>query len=407
MGKSILIKEDEPVTALLIEKILVNLGYHVAGIARDGMEAVSKSETLKPDLVLMDIGLPGKIDGVTAANQINTKLNIPIIYATATSDNETLQRVLKSDLSGYVLKPIDPTQLYTTVETALHRAELERNLKELNDKLEEIVEERTKALKEANRKLLTEIDRRKLVEKGLEESLENEKEISELKSRLVRIVSHEFKTPLTSILSSAELINHYTTKPDKVDLVSKHASTIKRSAIRLTDILNDTLFFDKTNKNDYQLSLSEFDVVETIQMLINDLPYEDAVRNLIKIETNQDQVILKLDRGLFYQVIQNLVTNAIKYNQDQNEIRVVINTENENRLKIKVIDKGIGIPSDEQKHLFEIFQRASNVENIEGSGIGLAIVKQSIELLHGNINMTSEKNKGTCFTVNLPKTIHA
>jgi len=126
----ILIVEDEMIVAIYIQNKLKRLGYSVAAIASSGQEAVKKVEETHPDLVLMDIHLKGDMNGVEAAQQIRTRFHIPIIYLTAHSDDDTLQRAKVTEPFGYILKPFEERALHTTIEMALYRYETEKRLRE-------------------------------------------------------------------------------------------------------------------------------------------------------------------------------------------------------------------------------------------------------------------------------------
>ena len=402
MRYRIFITEDDKVTALFIRHALEKEGYIVEGVAHDAETAIDQIRKTSPDLVLMDISLPGKIDGVKAAEILKTERNIPVIYATGTSDEETVQRVLASDPNGYVLKPIVPVQLYTTIETAMQRYQLENKLTDLNEHLESKVEERTKELESNNRLLEAEIDRRKTVENNLKEALAKEKELNELKTRIVSIVSHEFKTPLTTILSSTQLVDYHLKKFNDIDKITRHTSTIIRSVKNLTNILNDTLFISKTETQSFKLEPSNFNLVEVIQDIWKDLKIAFAKEHemVLTVGDNFPKNCFQ-DEKLLKQAIQNLFTNAVKYSPRKENIYVTLSFVN-NEVVIAVRDEGMGIPKKDFKLLFEMFHRASNVENIEGTGVGLVIVKRTMDMIGGSVRFKSEEKQGTEFILNFP-----
>lgn len=402
MSFRIFITEDDKVTALFISQTLKKVGYEVEGIAYDGESAISQMENLSPDLVLMDISLPGELDGIVTAEIIKKRYNIPVIYATASSDEETLQRVLSSDPNGYVLKPIIPVQLYTTIETTMHRYRLVEQLKVLNEQLEDKVDERTKELAKNNRLLQAEVERRRAVETNLKQSLAKEKELNELKTRIVSIVSHEFKTPLTTILSSAQLIDYHIKKNAPPDKLTHHTSTIVRSVKSLTAILNDTLFMTKTESLDFQIEPKHCSIANIIKDTWEDLKIGIVAHHKLdlKIADNVPETIFQ-DEKLLKQALLNLLTNAVKYSQQADTVTVKASHIDEN-IQLSVTDYGMGIPKKDFKHLFEMFHRASNVDNIEGTGIGLAIVKKTMYLLGGEVTCSSVESEGATFTLSFP-----
>ena len=402
MPYKVFITEDDKVTALFIRHALEKEGYIVEGVAYDAETAIDQIRKQNPDLILMDISLPGEIDGVKAAEIIKTERNIPVIYATATSDEETVQRVLASDPNGYVLKPIVPVQLYTTIETAMHRYRLENQLTELNEHLESKVEERTRELEKNNKLLEAEIDRRKTVEENLKEALAKEKELNELKTRIVSIVSHEFKTPLTTILSSAQLVDYHLKKGTPSEKIGHHTSTIIRSVKNLTNILNDTLFISKTETSSFKIEPSNFNLVTVIDDIWSDLKIAFAKDHEmeLKVSENFPKKCFQ-DEKLLKQAIQNLLTNAVKYSPKQEFIYVTLSFLN-NEIVLSVRDEGVGIPKKDFDLLFEMFHRASNVENIEGTGVGLVIVKRTMDMIGGSVRFKSEEGQGSEFILNFP-----
>ncbi len=402
MPYRIFITEDDKVTALYIKYALEKQGYLVEGIANDAETAIDQIRKTNPDLILMDISLPGKIDGVKAAEIIKTERNIPVIYATATSDNETVQRVLATDPNGYVLKPIVPVQLYTTIETAMHRYNLENELTDLNEKLETKVEERTQELAQNNKLLEAEIDRRKTVEQNLKTALAKEKELNELKTRIVSIVSHEFKTPLTTILSSAELVEYHLKKQTPIEKLFHHTATIIRSVKNLTTILNDTLFISKTETNNFKVEPTNCSVQKIVEDIWKDLKIAFAKNHEMQLNVSENfPEKCFQDEKLLKQAIQNLLTNAVKYSPKKETIFVSLSFLN-NEVIVSVKDEGMGIPKKDFGLLFEMFHRASNVENIEGTGVGLMIVRRSMNVIGGSVRFRSEEGKGTEFILNFP-----
>lgn len=407
MTYSILIVEDDPVTSKLIERLLYSLKYKVSGVCTTGEETLEIIEESNSDLVLMDIGLAGEMDGIKTADLIIEKYNIPVIYATGASDADTIQRAIESSTFGYILKPVGKAQLYTMVELTMQRFTLETKLKErekelkiLNENLEEKVAERTLSLEENNKKLESEIERRKAVETDLKESLAKEKELNELKSRIVTIISHELKTPLTSILSSTELINFHADNKSPSEKIMKHTGKIQKAVRNLTEMVNDTLFMSRAEADKVELQLKPVDIKSFVNEIIEsqksgtekervfDVSYEDTMPEK-----------LMLDYSLTKNILNNLVSNALKYSEPHTPVHLNFDYNN-GKLYASVKDEGMGIPKSDLKHLFEMFHRASNVENIEGSGVGLAIVKRCLNYLNGEIAVDSKQGKGTTFQFN-------
>jgi len=264
----------------------------------------------------------------------------------------------------------------------------------MNTQLEQKVNERTVELGDAIQKL--DISRKDVLK-----ALEREKELNELKSRFVTTASHEFRTPLGTILSSASLISRYNAPEDEEKRI-KHIERIRSSVSNLTEILNDFLSLDKLEQGIIRNNPVEFVMEQFIAGTVDEL--RTILKNGQTIEyVNVSNTITTaiLDNQLLKNVLINLISNAIKYSPESSPITVSSETMNE-RCTIKVADRGIGIPEHEQLHIFERFFRANNAVNIQGTGLGLNIVKKYVELLKGRISFESIANQGTTFKVELP-----
>lgn len=275
----------------------------------------------------------------------------------------------------------------------------EQKLVSLNEKLEEKVEERTNELEKTVNALLDTNTKLEKSQKELHIALAKEKELNELKSRFVSMASHEFRTPLSTIMSSASLISKYTEESHN-DKRAKHVNRIKSAVTNLTGILNDFLSLSKIEEGKIIVNKKEINMHDLCNEVI------DEVKGLLKINqkiqhSQEGKIVINADRRILKNVLFNLVSNAIKYSNPDATIMCSIITRGE-VLQIDVQDEGIGIPENEQKYMFERFFRASNVETIQGTGLGLNIVKRYIELLGGTITFVSELGKGTIFTVKVP-----
>ncbi len=244
------------------------------------------------------------------------------------------------------------------------------------------------------------ITAQKIISQKLEESLKKEKEINEMKSRFVSMASHEFRTPLSTILSSNSLIYKYLEvgQPEKTE---KHIKRIKSTVLGLTDILNDFLSTDKLENDIIQVKNKLFDYSEFVEEVTEELQLMCLEgQNIITI-TKGNKSQINSDKKLLKNILYNLLSNAIKYSKGGQNI--YFNSEiSDEELKIEIIDSGIGIPLKDQAQLFTRFYRAENATNIKGTGLGLVIVKSYLNLLHGSIQFKSIENKGTTFTCIIP-----
>ena len=289
-------------------------------------------------------------------------------------------------------------------------------IRQLNEQLEVKVEERmvelsktvTKLL-EANKKLEHEIQERQRVEEALRQSeqeirksLEKEKELSELKSRFVSMASHEFRTPLSTIQSSAALISRYE-QSEQQEQRMKHVNKIKSAVNNLTNILNDFLSLSKLEEGKLQQRPEYFEVKALCSEAIDEIQGLLKEGQQISMESDLAKGFqLYLDKNILKNIFFNLLSNAIKYSGAGSIIRCQLSDNAQNQLVIRVIDQGMGIPQKEQAHMYSRFFRASNATNIKGTGLGLHIVKGYVDLTGGQIDFVSEEGKGTTFTVLLP-----
>ena len=280
----------------------------------------------------------------------------------------------------------------------LQQAEMElvnEEMKKLNINLESTVIQRTTELQ----KTLHELEASK---EHLTKALEKEKEVNDLKSRFVSMASHEFRTPLSTVLSSISLLAKYNTTEDQPKR-DKHIDRIKSSVKTLTDILNEFLSLGKIEEGKVEVKSELFDISEFINNIINEMNvllkpgqemiYEHAGNN----NTYTDSSLLK-------HVLINLISNAIKFSPENAKIIISCKVDNENTT-IKITDQGMGIPMADQIHLFERFFRATNATNIQGTGLGLHIVGRYVEILSGSISYQSELEKGSTFKIILPSNI--
>lgn len=243
------------------------------------------------------------------------------------------------------------------------------------------------------------ITRQKLAEARALTALEKEKRLNELKSRFVAMASHEFRTPLSTIVSSLALARKYDERGD-VEKKEKHFNRIKSSARHLTNILNDFLSLDKLEAGKVNLQPEHVKVKHLIEETMEEL-VEMSVKGL-KIDFQYTGLPeLYSDAGALKIIFANLLGNAFKYSRENSTVGCYVNVAGHG-MEAVISDEGLGIPKEEQHHLFERFYRATNVTNIQGTGLGLNIVKRYLDMLDGDINFTSEFEKGTTFTILVP-----
>lgn len=357
----ILVVEDEKIVAKDIINTLKRLGYFVTAAVSSGEEAIIKAGEAQPDLILMDIRLKGKMDGIEAAEEIRANYNIPVIYLTANADENTLQRAGLTEPFGYIVKPFEERDLHTTIEIAL---------------------------------------RRHLAEAAVRVALEKEKELSEMKSRFWFMVAHEFRNPLTAILSASQLLESYSHELSELKK-REYFYLIETSVQSMNELLNEVLAFGRAERGKLEFKPEEMNLVMFCHNLVEELQFSNTLKHHIILDVQSECKEACLDEKLLRHILGNLIGNAIKYSPQGGNVYLDLLCENEQAI-FKVKDNGIGIPADDQQVMFESFHRAANVGDIPGYGLGLTMVKKCLELHGGQISFDSTLGVGTTFTVRLP-----
>ena len=271
------------------------------------------------------------------------------------------------------------------------RRQAEEKLKNYSVELEKQVKNRTLILEEA----INELEKTK---KNLNIALEKEKELNELKSRFVAMASHEFRTPLTTMMSSLSLVTKYGEQNDKDNQI-KHVGKIKNSINNLTDILNDFLSLSKLEEGKIDNMPEELNLKAFLSEIVSEMRTM-AFEKQELIEVYEGKEVVFIDKKLLRNVMFNLISNAIKFSPSGGKI-IISCFVSEKSIKITVKDSGIGISKEDQKHLFERFFRGHNATHIQGTGLGLSIVAKYAELMNGSVFIESEENKGTTFIIEL------
>jgi two-component system sensor kinase FixL len=292
----------------------------------------------------------------------------------------------------------------------------ERELRELNQELERKVRERTEDLSKAvNRLLVTnsnlehEVRERKRTEQKLlqiqgelEQGLEREKELGELKSRFLTLASHEFRTPLTAILSSASLIARYTDEKSQPKR-QRHIDRIHGAVRNLTGLLEDFLSVGRLQEGRVQPKFEPTELVSCLAEWTREFQESVWKEGEVRFACPQELPVLNLDTDprIVQNMLLNLLSNAVKYSTEPIAVQVQLEAQ-PGFVLIHVRDRGIGIPEREQEHLADRFFRASNAVNIQGTGLGLHIVREYAELLGGTLTFVSQLGEGSVFSIRLP-----
>lgn len=532
MGRAkILIVEDENIVAFNIQHRLESLGYVVTAIINSGEAAIQSVAQNPPELVLMDIKLKGKVNGIEAAAKIRNRFQIPIVYLTAYRDNETIERAKLTEPYGYILKPFEARDLCTTIEVALYNHQMQQQRQEraqflattlnsmgdavittdcqglvtfmnpvaealtcwkqeevlgnnlteifqtINEKTREVVQnpvevalregvtvgmenhtllinkqgaeipiddsaaplknkagkilgavlvfhdvteqqqaqaflesineelkarvaESTAQLKQMNEQLRAEIAQRQHLENELILALGKERELNELKSRIIATISHEYRTPLTTILSSVELLEQYSSRLTE-EKKKKHFQRIHTSIKYLTKLVNDVLFVNQAEAGSLRFEPVSLDVEQFTRKFVEEFRLEAAGQHTIIFDCQGSSTQALLDEKLIQSMLRNLLSNAIKYSAKDSQVRLELVFE-QSEVIFRISDQGIGIPPSDQADIFKAFFRGSNIGVTPGVGLGLLIVKECVDLHGGRIVVDSEVGVGTTFTITMP-----
>ncbi len=412
---NILLVDDRQENLLALTAVLDSLGENLVK-ANSGSEALRQLLNQDFAVILLDVQMPG-MDGFETAKLIRTRersQHTPIIFITGLNQNDThMFRGYSIGAVDYLSKPFDPEILKSKVAvfTALFKktAEVKQQavrLQAANKKLESEIISRQQAeaaLQQANDKLEIRVAERtaELAKANAEtrKALEKEKELGELKSRFVTMASHEFRTPLTTILSSAELLKRYSHKWGEEKKLS-HLQHIQAAVKHMTALLNDVLLIGKAEAGKLEFNPISLDVTKFCTELVEEIQLTTDTHH-IDFHTQGECHNACMDEKLLRHILSNLLSNAIKYSPAGGNVHFDLIFDQGNAV-FQIQDQGIGIPETEQEQLFNSFHRASNVGNISGTGLGLAIVKKAVDLHAGNITVDSEVGVGTTFIVTIP-----
>jgi PAS domain S-box-containing protein len=322
-----------------------------------------------------------------ALRKDGSQFPVAVSLSYTTIDGEILVMAFISDISER-----------KKAEEALKRSE--EQLLVYASELEKKVQSRTEDLNSTITALENEIQVRKKAEDEARKALDRERELNELKSKFVSIASHEFRTPLSTIKSSASLISQYIERSE-IDKVKKHVHRIKSSVDNLTLILNDFLSLGKLEEGKIDVNREPVHVVEFLKEVKEEITPTLKSGQEIRIDCRPPVEYFDTDVRILRNILFNLISNASKYSDVDKPI-VVRCSISDDSISFAISDEGIGIPKADYKHMFDRFFRASNAGNVQGTGLGLNIVKRYVELLNGKITFSSEYGKGSIFTVNIP-----
>lgn len=257
--------------------------------------------------------------------------------------------------------------------------------------------------------LKKELNRQIIIKDLIKEDLEEESELSDLKSRFLSIASHEFKTPLAGILSSLNLITRYLEANQETwyqfknrEKVTNHLEKIRESVKNLTTILDRFLALGNIERGEIPVRMNRFNIVRNLKLQSKQFQELCKPGQKIFYQHQSQETSVYLDKNLLKNIMNNLFSNAIKFSKENSEIKLYTEVTS-NEVRIELADQGIGIPKADQNNIFRRFYRGKNTLTFEdGTGLGLNIVKKYVELMKGNISFESEENMGTTFYITFP-----
>ena len=306
------------------------------------------------------------------------------------------------EVSLNVFKLCDKEYIMALVNDISTRKEQEVKLSKLNAKFEQKIILKTKELNETISQLEHENMLRVDAEKDINIAFRRERELNKLKTNFLSLVSHEFKTPLSGILTSIILLGKYDLA-EQQEKRDKHIKIITDKVQYLNNILNDFLSLEKLETGNINYNLSTFKLGKVIKEVVSNANILLKEGQTIDYSDSIDEISLFQDEKIIELTLSNLINNAIKYSSENSVIAIRVRQDLE-ITTLEIIDDGIGIPKIDQKNIFNRYFRAENALLTEGTGIGLNISKTHIENLGGSINFESTENKGTTFTISIPNT---
>ena len=406
----ILIVDDEVIIARMLELMLTDMGYSIAAQAHSGEEALEKAAETLPDLALMDINLPGKLDGIETAAHLQRVHDVPIVYLSAHCSDTILERAKITAPFGYVMKPIKEKELYAAIEIALYKHQLEERSREMNDELERRVAERTLALQQSNQALQ---DSMETLHRTLLQLAQAEK--MAVIGGLVAGMTHEMSNPLSIAVMAVSHLDDLTQKTQQEFFLSKltrssmekffenakeSVAILEKNLYRTAELLNSLkqMAIDRASENKKEFLLARY--IDDILLSLK--PTLKTTQHTITVECPDDLLIYSYP-GVFSQIFTNLIMNSLIHGfetKPSGQIHIHVRHEGD-MLLVQYHDNGRGIPEEHLGKLFHLFFTTKREQG--GNGLGLNIIHNLItQKLGGRISCESVVGEGTTFLIHIP-----
>jgi signal transduction histidine kinase len=411
----ILVVDDRPDNLRLLSVMLSEQGYKVRKVIKGEM-TFDVAQVNPPDLILLDIFMP-VMSGFEVCQQLKADertSSIPVIFLSAS--DEPLDKVKAFAVGGqdYITKPFEISEVLARIEHQLRilqlqqqmkdqnqrlRAEIAERLKaeaalrQVNDELDERVRERTAALTHTNQQL-------KWMGQKLEQALAQEQELNRLRSRIITTISHEYRTPMAIISSSTGILGDYFDQITPA-LRHKHLGRIQDAIQRMLALIDDVILLNRLEFDSVEANLAPVFLESVIETAVAEVNAHVAQPRQISVTLQGEHLQPITDASLLQTVVINLISNACKFSPPDTPIEVSVDGQPQ-QFQITVKDHGMGIPTEEIESIFEPFFRASNTLNVQGVGMGMAIVQKCLDLLNATATVHSQIDAGTTFTLTFP-----
>ncbi|MCA9892990.1 MAG: response regulator [Anaerolineae bacterium] len=367
----VLLIEDE---YHLLENLAENLTFEGFEVytAENGWAGVKAALEHQPDIVVCDLMMP-ELDGHGVLLELRSRpstSDIPFIFLTARAGLDDMRIGMNLGADDYLAKPCPHDTLVNTINARMAK---------YNESAGRY--ERTMEI--------------------LETALTQEYESSQLKTRLLSMVAHDLRTGLTSILSSEQLIKNYQQKLSPERHLN-YLLRIERNVHQMLTMLDDLLMVGEQQAGRVVTQIEQFDLRHLSRDIISDLSSMYGDTHPIEFMAQNRNTMIEADPRYISRILMNLLGNAYKYSEEGTTITVTIRLQDDT-IQLIVEDRGIGIPTDDLEGLFDLYKRAGNVGGVRGKGIGLAVVKQAVDMHHGTIEVESAESVGTTFTITLPR----
>lgn len=366
----VLIAEDDFLIAEEVSRLLKKLGYHVIGIASNGLKAIEMTGKLKPNVILMDIKMP-KIDGIEAAQIITQNYAIPIVILSAHESHDLLEKASESGIGAYLTKPPKIEELDRAITVARARNQ-------------DLVESRA-------------------LIKQLESHKKQLKELNANKDKFFSIIAHDLRNPVSALSAFSEQLMLNMDDISKVEL-QQYIAIIQNTSTGLSELLEELLLWASLQTNRYEFKPDIVSVAEVVASITSLLGTSAVNKNICIIHEIEPELKIFGDKNMVHTIFRNLISNAIKFTALDGEVSIMC-TENEKDVTIMVIDTGVGIRHEQINKMFSIENQKSTpgTEGEPGSGLGLVLCREMVEKNLGKIWVESQPGIGSKFIFTLPK----